>query len=115
MIRVHLILIRWGMVLADHVAIDLSLLRETSRRLGRVAETLGQARGTAHEDAHAVAQRDLAEAMREFADDWSVHREHLIGTASGGHKFVSGATDAYERLDHDLAAGLEGDKEAGMR
>ena len=93
--------------MADHVAIDSSLLRETSRRLGQVAETLGQARGSAESDAHAVGQRDLAAAMRDFADNWRVHREHLIDTVSGGQKFVTGAADAYERLDHDLAEGLQ--------
>jgi hypothetical protein len=104
-----------GAVLADHVAIDLSFLRETSRRLGRAAETLGAARGTAHEDAQSVRQRDLGEAMQEFADNWRVHRERLIDMASGGHKFVTGAADAYDRLDHDLAAAFDTDNGAGSQ
>jgi hypothetical protein len=91
---------------ADHIAIDVSLLRETSRRLGRVAEILGQARGTAQDDARAVAQRELAEAMRDFAENWRVHREQLIDSVSGAAKFVAGAANAYQRLDQDLATGL---------
>jgi hypothetical protein len=115
MIRVHLALIRWGMVLADHVAIDISLLRETSGRLGRVTETLGGARGTAHADADAVAHPDLADAVRQFADNWRTHREHLVDQVSGGQKFVTGAADAYERLDQQLASALNTDQGAGMR
>jgi hypothetical protein len=115
MIRVHLAVDRWGGIVADHIAIDLALLRETSRQLGQVAETLGGARGAAHEDAQAVAQRDLSAAMVEFADNWRVHREHLIGMVSGGQKFVAGAVDAYQRLDHDQAASLDGSKGAGAQ
>ena len=103
---------RWGTDVADHIAVDVSMLRETSQRLGRVGETLGQARGTAQDDARAVAQRELSEAMRDFADNWRVHREHLIDSVSGAAKFVAGAADAYERLDQDLASGFEGAPQA---
>jgi hypothetical protein len=92
--------------MADHVAIDISLLRETGSRLGRVAQSLGQARGSGADDAEAVRQRDLAEAMEEFTRNWKRHREHLIDKVSGGAKFVTGAVEAYERLEGDLTAGL---------
>ncbi len=93
--------------MADHISVDVSLLRETSRRLAEVADTLRAAQGTAQDDAQAVAQPDLAGAMREFASNWRVHREKLISTVSGGQKFVSSAADAYERLDQDLAANIK--------
>jgi hypothetical protein len=88
------------------VAINISLLRETGGRLGQMADALGQAQGTGSEDAHSVRQRDLTAAMHEFATNWKTHREKLIDQVSGGHKFVTGAVEAYERLDNDLAAGL---------
>jgi hypothetical protein len=92
--------------MADHVAIDLSLLRETGNRLGRVADALNQAHGTGTNHAQAVTQPDLTAAIHEFATNWKRHREHLIDKVSGGHKFITGAVGAYDRLDSDLAAGL---------
>jgi hypothetical protein len=97
--------------MADHIAVDVSLLREMGRGLGRVGASLDQARGTAQDDARAVAQPDLAEAMRDFAGNWRVHREQLIESVNGAARFVAGAADAYERLDQELGAGIAGGSE----
>jgi hypothetical protein len=81
--------------------------RSTSRSYGRPAP------GCA-DDAQAVTQKDLTAAMHEFATNWKTHREQLIDKVSGGHTFVTGAVDAYERLDHDMAATLSSSPEQGQ-
>jgi hypothetical protein len=91
---------------ADHVDVDVELLRRTGDALGRVTQILGQARRDVDADLAAIAQRDLGEALREFESNWRVRRERLIESVTNGGRLCAEAARAYEKLDTDLAGAV---------
>lgn len=92
-----------GGCVTEYVKIELNLLETTAQRLGQVADTLSRSRSTADQDAHVLAQADLASALGDFADNWRIRRENLIKAVEGAQKFVSGAVVAYRDLDSSMA------------
>ena len=92
-----------GVAVTGYVKIELDLLQTTAQRLGQVADTLSRSRSTADQDAHVLAQADLASALGDFADNWRIRRENLIKAVEGAQKFVSGAVGAYRELDSSMA------------
>ncbi|NLT57230.1 MAG: hypothetical protein GXX79_22245 [Actinomycetales bacterium] len=92
--------------MADHVTVDVGLLRETARRLGEISTSLGSAAADGRRDRAAVGHAALAAALEESVGNWRVHRERLVGSVDAHRKMAAGAADAYESLERQLTDAL---------
>jgi nucleotide-binding universal stress UspA family protein len=93
---------RAGVVVAERLKVDLQLLRETGEALEAIALALRQADANARVEQGVLSGTELADAVREFADNWRVRRRRLVDAIDHRRMVVDGAL-AYQRADEDLA------------
>lgn len=86
-------------------------LDDTNAHLKSIHDEFSQAGNQAKEDEHIWGQSDLHHAMRDFVDDWWVHRKKIDGRLDKLSKKVDQCCQGWSDADKQLADSLttEGD------
>jgi hypothetical protein len=90
------------------LVVDLALLQRTAGDLDVLIEEFGNASGIVSSSSGAVADPDLVTALEEFAGNWRVHREKLLGSMHAVHQMTTASHQAYVTTDNKLAGELRG-------
>ncbi len=94
--------------MGDHLTADISRIREVSGRLTGLAGEFSQATTLAGSYAGCLGSLPLAGAFEDFASNWKIHRERLIGQLERAATLSKAAADGYQGTDEQLAAVLRG-------
>jgi hypothetical protein len=92
----------------DRLQVETSVLREAGRSLRAVYGELSSARDTADVGADVIAHGGLRERVHDFGSGWDTSRNHIMAAIEGLGRSAEGAADAYEEIEIDLVAALEG-------
>ena len=87
-------------------------LRNLATRLSTVHSTLSDAAGDAGDLVPMIPHATLAGAVQSFTNDWDRHRKDLAEKVDQLQQRTSGAADAFDSTDGQLADKLE---EAGSK
>lgn len=85
-------------------------LIEAGRSLRTVATEFEHANVRSETVAGAVGHADLADRVREFAHGWDDRRAKMLGNVQSLAQSCTGIGEAFEGLETDLVAALEGEK-----
>lgn len=84
-------------------------VRELGRKLRFIAAEFEDSEDIAEEYAEAVSHGDLAHEVEQFAENWRVHREDLMGNLQALAEAAVSAAEGYDGLEQVLVDALEGD------
>jgi hypothetical protein len=99
--------------LGGYIKVDIPLMRQTGQHLGEISATLKRAKADSGGVVAAMAQPDLARAMKDFESNWRIHRDQLIEQIDGHQQVVVGAANSYHELDSGQAHALDGPASCG--
>ncbi|MEU1270214.1 type VII secretion target [Streptomyces sp. NPDC005799] len=97
---------RTGVVVADHVKVSTSELKEISRSVARLKANFEQARDLVDSYGAEIGSGDVASALDDFADDWKKKRKELCDGLEFLGKTAGAAAKAYDGVDQHLADAL---------
>lgn len=87
--------------MADLV-VDTAALEAAATELGLLTHEFEKAEDIAS-DARDVLGHRVADAVHEFAANWTVHRTELLGSIESVQKMIRSSHDTFVRADTDLA------------
>jgi hypothetical protein len=87
--------------------VDYEQLAALHRRLDTASDNMRDDSDTMSALASAVGEERLAERIREFGKDWSVHRADIRENIDWLRDKVERISDELEKIDGDLARGLQ--------
>lgn len=90
--------------------VDTAVLIDAGSSLRVVAAEFEHADNNSESAADAVGHNDLADRVREFADNWDIRRGEMMQKIATLAEAASQAGESFEQLDRDLAAALRGEK-----
>lgn len=94
----------------DTLRVDTALLCVAGTQLRTVATEFHQANANSDDAAEAVGHHGLADAVRCFAHNWDDRRAKIVEKIGTLAKAATGVGEAFEKLDNEFAAALQGDK-----
>jgi hypothetical protein len=89
--------------------IDTWKLRECGASLQFVAQEFSSAEAIAENYAETIGHPGLADKVNDFADNWSVTREEMLGSIQKLAEAATQAGEIFEEIDIELAAALRGE------
>lgn len=92
------------------LSVDTAVLIEAGHSLRAVASEFEHADSTSDDAADAVGEHDLADRVREFADNWKIRRGEMLEKIGTLAEQASVTGETFEQLDRDLAAAIRGEK-----
>ncbi|MCS0500350.1 hypothetical protein [Protaetiibacter mangrovi] len=90
----------------SQLKVDYDHLTTLHRRLTTASDNMRDDSHTMQALASAVGDHRLAERIRDFGHDWSVHRADIRENVDWLRDKVKQIADELEKIDGDLAAGL---------
>ena len=90
--------------------IDTETLRAAGRSLRAVYQEFDKADDNARPGKSVIAHDRLRDRLEEFADSWDDRRKEMTANIEGLGEFAQGAGDAFEQLEDECVAALEGKK-----
>ncbi len=90
----------------DRIKVDYEQLGELQQRLQTASDNMHDDSHTMNALASAVGDSRLADRIRDFSHDWSVHRADIRENVDWLRDKVKQIADELEKIDHDLATGL---------
>ena len=90
--------------------IDTETLRAAGRSLRTVYQEFDKADDNARPGRSVIAHGHLRDRLEEFADSWDDRRKEMTANIEGLGEFAKGAGDAFEELEDEFVAALEGKK-----
>jgi predicted nucleic acid-binding Zn-ribbon protein len=91
---------------ASQLKVDYDQLSTLHQRLQTASDNMRDDSHTMQELASAVGDERLADKIRDFGQDWSVHRADIRENIGWLNDKVKQIADELEKIDGDLAAGL---------
>ena len=88
--------------------VDYATLDHSERSLQRIATELEGADARRDANARIWGSSDVADAMREFVDNWDRHRRHQIESLASVAEMCATAKESFAGADRQLAAELTG-------
>lgn len=92
------------------LSVDTAVLIESGHALRAVASEFEHADDNSEDAADAVGHPDLADRVREFADNWRIRRGEMVQKIATLGEAASTTGETFEQLDRDLAAALRGER-----
>ncbi|MFT4028852.1 MAG: hypothetical protein QM675_03165 [Protaetiibacter sp.] len=91
---------------ASQLKVDYDHLTTLHQRLTTASDQLRDDSQTMDELAGAVGDERLADRLREFGNDWAVHRANIRENIDWLRDKVQQIAEELEKIDGDLASGL---------
>lgn len=88
---------------ADHVNIDTKMLADMGTQLGRLRDDFNNATGNVDGFSGDMGSGDVANAMHDFASDWSKKKGEMVNQLDTLSKCATGAAQTWDGLDKNLA------------
>ncbi|PTM88942.1 hypothetical protein C7821_113100 [Streptomyces sp. VMFN-G11Ma] len=95
-----------GVVVAKHVKVSTTELKEISRSVGKLKSQFEHSRDLVDSYDAEMGSDDVASALDDFADDWKKKRKQLCDGLEFLGKTAGAAAKAYDGLDQHLADAL---------
>lgn len=92
--------------------LDLDELEQLAGDLTKILTEFESATGTADAVADATGEDDLRGKVRDFARNWDITREKMVGNIETLQANVQGIVDNFRAVDADLEKALEEDSSA---
>lgn len=92
--------------MASDLIVD-ATLDDTNRDLKSIRDAFTQAKDNANQNERIWGQSDLTHAMKEFVDNWYVHRDKILGRLGKLSDRVDAACATWADADKQLAESLE--------
>lgn len=93
--------------MADHIKINTTLLRDMGSSLGRLRDEFTHSTDITGAAKGEMGSGDVADALNNFASDWSKKRDELTKGLDTLSKTATGSADHWDGLDADLAKAIE--------
>jgi hypothetical protein len=93
--------------MADHIKIDTGLLRDMGSQLGRLRDEFTHSTDITGAAKGEMGSGDVADALNNFASDWSTKRDELTKGLDTLAKTATQTAEHWDGLDNDLAKAIE--------
>jgi hypothetical protein len=95
-----------GVVVAEHVKVSTTELREISRSVAKLKANFEHAKDLVDSYGSEIGSGEVAGALDDFADDWKKKRKQLCDGLEFLGKTAGEAAKAYDGIDQHLADAL---------
>ncbi|CAL9447452.1 WXG100 family type VII secretion target [Streptomyces sp. NPDC093808] len=85
------------------LTVDYEFLAECERKLGQLKRTFEDIENRRDDMKEHWGSRAVAEAMKDFVNNWNDYRTRLVESLENVGKLVAGSKEAFEDLDGELA------------
>lgn len=82
-------------------------LRESRSALNRLHDEFHRATERVHDSDGIWGHHAVADAMDDFAGNWKIHREKLLGNMQKVQDMTEACIDAFQQAEGHLAAAIE--------
>lgn len=89
--------------MADHINIDTKLLADMGTALGRLRDEFNNATRSVDGFGGDMGSGDVADAMHDFASDWSKKQGEMVSQLDTLSKGATGCAQTWDGLDQHLA------------
>ncbi|MFJ9565608.1 type VII secretion target [Streptomyces fuscichromogenes] len=93
-------------MVAEHVKVSTSELREISRSVAKLKSNFEHAKDVVDSYGSEIGSGEVADALGDFADDWKKKRKQLCDGLEFLGKTAGEAAKAYDGVDRHLADAL---------
>ncbi|MFF3615997.1 hypothetical protein [Streptomyces sp. NPDC002580] len=100
---------------SDHTRLDLDVIKEMGTGLSNVKKAFEGLKDLSGKYEDDFGNGDLADKFGDFASNWELSREKLIGEIDALAQIAKAAAKAYEDIDHQLAEAIRGARESGKK
>ncbi|MER6335354.1 hypothetical protein ABT258_00615 [Streptomyces tendae] len=85
------------------LTVDFDFLRDCERKLGQLKKTFEDIENRRDDMKEHWGSGSVADAMKDFVDNWDDYRTRLIESIESVGKLVAGSKKAFQDLDDELA------------
>ncbi|MBQ0966164.1 hypothetical protein KBY91_22050 [Streptomyces sp. RK23] len=85
------------------MTVDFDFLRDCERKLGQLKKTFEDIENRRDDMKEHWGSGSVADAMKDFVDNWDDYRTRLIESIESVGKLVAGSKKAFQDLDDELA------------
>ncbi|WP_194898207.1 hypothetical protein [Catenulispora pinisilvae] len=89
--------------MADHISIDTHMLADMGTALGKLRDDFNNASSIVDGVGGDMGSGDVADALHDFASDWSKKKANVVGELDKLSKGATGAAQAWDGTDSKLA------------
>jgi hypothetical protein len=100
----------YAATVSDGLEVETAVLREAGRSLRAVHEAFTGARDTADVGSDVIAHARLRDRLHDFGANWDRRRTEMATMIEGLGTAAEGAATAYERIESELVAALQGQR-----
>lgn len=89
--------------MADHININTQMLADMGAALGRLRDDFNNATSKVDGFGGDMGSGDVADAMHDFASDWSDKKKNIVSQLDTLSKGATGSAQTWDGLDQHLA------------
>jgi hypothetical protein len=93
--------------MADHIKINTGMLRDMGSQLGRLRDEFSHSTDITGAAKGEMGSGDVADALNNFASDWSTKRDELTKNLDTLAKTATQSAEHWDGLDGSLAQAVE--------